>query len=139
MCPTLCYNRDRLQGMKFSAGLGFIVDLDFYLRALMAGAELVGLPEIAYRYRRHPEQVTAHYERSVRMFIEEIELWRRVARESRTRGWQRAAITAERMAIVKLRIGYYALADVARVRPGAALEKLGLLRAAGRGLDVRSR
>jgi glycosyltransferase involved in cell wall biosynthesis len=132
MCPTLCYNRLRLQGMQFSTGLDFVVDLEFYLRALMAGAEFVGLPDVAYRYRRHPGQVTAQCERNVRMFTEEIELWRWAARESRRRGWRRAATIAERMSIIKLQIGYYGLADLARFRPGDALEKLGLLREAAR-------
>jgi len=134
MCPTLCYNRARFQGMKFSTGWGFVVDVDFYLRALMAGAEFVGLPEVAYRYRRHPDQVTAQCERNARMFTEEIKLWRWAARESQKRGWERAATIAERMNIIKLQIGYYVLADLARVRPGDALEKLGLLREATRSV-----
>ena len=134
MCPTLCYNLDRLQGMRFSTDWSFVVDLEFDLRALMAGAELVGLSDVAYRYRRHPDQATAHSERDLSMFTEEIDLWRWVARESQLRGWRRAATIAERMRFIKLQIAAYALADLVRAQPRRAFEKLALLRKTARAL-----
>jgi glycosyltransferase involved in cell wall biosynthesis len=134
MCPTLCYNRDRLRGMKFSTDFGFVADLDFYFHALMSGAQFVGVPDVAYRYRRHPDQVTAQYERDARMFTEEIELWRWAARESRKHGWERAAVIAERMHIIKLQLIYYVLGDLARFRLGDALAKLHLLREVARAV-----
>jgi glycosyltransferase involved in cell wall biosynthesis len=135
MCPTLCYNVDRLQGMRFSTRLRFVVDLEFYLRALMAGAVLVGLSDIAYRYRRHADQATARSERDLSMFTEEIELWRWAAGESRSRGWLRAATIAEKMRIIKLQIVVYALADLLRAQPRRAVEKLALLRKTARPLS----
>lgn len=123
MCPTLCYKRSLFEQLRFSADWRMVLDVDFYLRALIAGRGLVGLPDLAYRYRRHPTQVTAECERSLRLFSEETELWAWASREARTLGWHGAAKVAKKMSIIKLQLGYYILADALRLRFGEAWKK----------------
>lgn len=127
MCPSLCYKRSLFDGLRFSPEWRFMLDLDFLTRGLLAGHEFVGVPETVFRYRRHPEQVTVECERNLRMFVEEIDFWRRAAETSRNRGWSRAMAVAERMTIIRLQLVYYALSDLSRAQIGAALRKIRLL------------
>ncbi len=128
MCPTLCYKRPLFNTLTFSNNWRMVLDLDFYLRALMEGKEFVGLPNIAYRYRRHDGQVTAECERNLKLFTEEIDLWKQFAIAFRDRGWQVASKVASDMRIVKLQLGYYVLADFSRLQFRQAVDKLSLLK-----------
>ncbi|MDN3920474.1 glycosyltransferase family 2 protein [Roseateles violae] len=127
MCPTLCYKRRIFEALDFSARWRMVLDVDFYLRALMQGLRLVGIPEVAYRYRRHSEQATAEAERNLRIFTEEIALWHETADQARTRGWQTSERLARRMHIIKLQLLYYIAGDILKLRLESAGKKLGLL------------
>jgi GT2 family glycosyltransferase len=127
MCPTLCYKRTLFQNITFSPEWRMVLDVDFYFRAIAKGAKFVGLRDVAYRYRRHAEQITAECELNLRIFSEEVELWRCAARDARARGWHGTAKVAESMTIIKLQLLYYLLADVRKLQFDAAGKKLTFL------------
>jgi glycosyltransferase involved in cell wall biosynthesis len=127
ICPSLCYKRTLFEQLSFSSQWRFVLDVDMYFRALLSGAAFVGLPQVAFRYRRHSEQQTAVLERTLQSFKEQVELWRSTSLQARKRGWHSAAATADNMTIVKLQIGYNAVLDVLSLRGKESLKKLGLL------------
>jgi len=127
MCPTLCYKKTLFNDLRFSPEWRMVLDVDFYLRALMRGHRLVGLVERGYRYRRHEGQVTTESERNLRIFTEEIALWRRSAADARHQGWPAAARVADKMRIIKLQLSYYILGDLLKLQFGPAKGKLQLL------------
>lgn len=127
ICPTLCYKRDLFEEMEFSPEWRMVLDVDLYLRAIAKGKKFVGLRDVAYRYRRHADQTTAECERNLRIFVEEVELWRRAARDAQALGWYSTAKVAENMTIIKLQLLYYLLADIHKLQFGAAWKKLTLL------------
>lgn len=127
MCPTLCYKRRLFEKLSFSTDWRMVLDLDFYLRALLAGECFLGLRQQAYRYRRHAEQVTVECERNLRLFTEEAQLWRASERAARAHGWRQAAQVAARMRFVLLHLGYYAGLDLLRGQWRAMGHKLALL------------
>lgn len=135
ICPSLCYKRSAFDGLRFSTRWRFMLDLDFLVRVLLAGKQLVGLPDFAIRYRRHAEQVTVECERNLKMFTEEIDFLRWAAEEARTRGWMRARSVAQKMPIIKLQILHYALQDFMHFQFAAARMKLKLL---GQGMGIKA-
>ena len=56
-----------------------VLDLDFFTRILLDGGTMVGLPAVAYAYRRHAENATSQYTESLLRFEEESQLHDRVA------------------------------------------------------------
>ena len=141
MCPTLCWRRPVLGARRFDARWRQVQDLDLLARLLLDGESIVGSRRRAYAYRRHAGSATALQSESLLRFDEEFALYAQLADEARARGWAPAARVAERAAIVRLHLGVRAAADLAALRPGAALRKLGyLLRAApGSGETAGSR
>lgn len=137
ICPTLCYKRSLFEKLRFSADWRMVLDVDLYVRALIADRSFVGLPDVAYRYRRHATQVTAECERNLQLFSEETALWSWAAREAHSLGWHRAAKVARKMTIIKLQLGYYILTNALRLQLGDAWKKtvqLGATWAASRRL-----
>jgi glycosyltransferase involved in cell wall biosynthesis len=124
MCPTLCYRRSRLDGERFSADWQQVQDLEFTTRLLMAGRELVGSKQVAYAYRRHGQAATTLQSDSLLRFEEEFRLFELVAERADALGWDEVARVARRKAIVRLHLGYRAVGDALRGRPGPALRKL---------------
>jgi len=124
MCPTLCYRRSRLEGERFSADWQQVQDLELTTRLLMAGHELVGSKQVAYAYRRHAQATTTLQSDSLLRFEEEFRLFELVAERADALGWDEVARVARRKAIVRLHLGYRAVGDVLRGRPGQALRKL---------------
>src|SRR5262249_10499692 len=59
MCPTVCYRMSRIADERFDPGWKFVLDLEFFTRILLAGETIVGLPTVAFAYRRHDENATA--------------------------------------------------------------------------------
>ncbi len=127
MCPTLCYKRTLFQEVKFSPEWRMVLDLDFYLRAIAKGAKFVGLREAVYLYRRHADQVTAECERNLRIFAEEVELWRLAASDARAHGWHETAKVADDMTIIKLQLLYYMLVDICNLQFRTAGKKFTML------------
>jgi hypothetical protein len=128
MCPTVCYRRSRLPLERFRDRWRMVLDLDFFTRLLFAGETMVGLPETAYAYRRHPENATTAYTESLLRFDEESRLHDVVAAEARARGWESAARVAERKRVIKLHLLFRTGVDVMSGRFRAAGQKWRFLR-----------
>jgi glycosyltransferase involved in cell wall biosynthesis len=127
MCPTLCFRKSRLMETRFAPRWRMVLDLDLYARLLLAGETLVGLPEVAYAYRRHSANMTSQLTASLVRFEEEIALYDELRQTCATRKWHRAASIARRKAIIKLNLGYCTLQDVAHGRLAGAWGKVDLL------------
>jgi glycosyltransferase involved in cell wall biosynthesis len=100
--PSLCWRRDRITGPGFRQDLTVCVDLALLADVLMAGGNLVVVPDVAFRYRRHGGSVSSVQARDVDRFDEESALFEELAERCRERGWNRAARAAERHASSRL-------------------------------------
>ena len=111
-----------------------VLDLDLLAELLLDGDVVVGTPEVAYRYRRHPASETSLLNASAARFDEELALYGELAERAEARGWAATAATARARRIIQLHLLYRAGGDLVAGRWGAARTKLGLLRRpAGRG------
>jgi glycosyltransferase involved in cell wall biosynthesis len=124
MCPTLCFRHQRLGTRRFDSRWEQVQDLDLTVRLLMEGETLVGSPELAYAYRRHPESATTVQSQNRLRFEEEFRLFDEVARAAKDLGWDETARVASRKRIVKLHLLYRALRDLLHLRPASAAATL---------------
>lgn len=127
MCPTLCYRKRILASRRFASAWRFVQDLELTTRLLLEGETLVGLPRVAYAYRRHGGSATTRYTDSLVRFAEEVRLYDRLGAEARARGWCRAGRLASQKAIIHLNLAYCALSDACRLRLRRAGEKTAFL------------
>jgi glycosyltransferase involved in cell wall biosynthesis len=127
VCPTLCFRRSRLDGRRFDGRWGMVLDLDLVARLLLDGDTLVGVPDVAFRYRRHPGSETSTMNASAVRFEEELALYDELARITTARGWTRSARAARTKVMVRAHLLYRATTDIAAGRWSAARVKLGLL------------
>lgn len=127
MAPTLCYRKNNLLNTWFSPDWKCAPDLDFTSRLLMAGGKLLGLPEVAFRYRRHEVSGTAIYRKSLAQFEEEIRLYNKIAEGAAKLDWTHAAKAAQSKLIVKMRLLYFGLKDLFLLRGAAAWDKFNLM------------
>src|SRR5262245_3285015 len=141
MCPTVCYRRSRLPAERFRPDWKMVLDLDFFTRILLEGGTMVGLPAVAYAYRRHAENATTAYTESLLRFEEESRLHDRVAEVSRDRGWPEVARVASRKRIIKLHLLFRIAQDLGRLRLRASARKSAFLAGLvfGRGNKMPSR
>ena len=93
----------------------------------MEGESIVYARRAAYAYRRHPENATELQSRSLLRFEEEFRLFDEIAERADAIGWRRAARVSRRKTILRLHLGYRALAELAALRPGQAASYLGYL------------
>lgn len=135
MCPTVCYRKSRLPAEWFRTDWKMVLDLDFFTRILLAGGTMVGLPAVAYAYRRHTENATAAYTESLLRFDEESRLHDRIAAIARNRGWPGVARVAARKRVIKLHLMFRIAQDLTRLRFAPGLKKwdflYGLIREPG--------
>ena len=132
MCPTLCYRKSVLDERRFADRWRMVQDLDLTTRLLLAGETLIGIPRVAYRYRRHAENATSQYTRDLLRFREEVALYGELERAALDRQWEDVAGVARRKTIIKLNLGWCAMNDAIRLRFGMALEKARFLWQLGR-------
>jgi hypothetical protein len=123
MCPTVCYRRSRLPAERFRPDWKMVLDLDFFTRILLEGGTMVGLPAVAYGYRRHPENATTGYTESLLRFDEESRLHDQVAEVARERGWPSVARVAAGKRVIKLHLLFRIAQDLSRGRCGPAVRK----------------
>jgi glycosyltransferase involved in cell wall biosynthesis len=135
MCPTVCYRRSRLPAERFRPDWRMVLDLDFFTRILTDGGTMVGLPAVAYAYRRHAENATTEYTESLLRFEEESRLHDRIAEVARERGWPEVARVAARKRVIKFHLLFRIVQDLGRLRLRAGAKKwsflLGLFRRSG--------
>lgn len=125
-CPTVAFQVENLNGIRFDPRWRFVQDLDFVLRVLEAGQKVVGLEKTCYAYRRHANNATAEYTVSNLRFREETQLYDELAKRYEERGWHRAARLARRRTILKLNLTYCTLQDILRFRFSDAWQKVRL-------------
>lgn len=123
MCPTVCYRRSRLPSERFRADWKMVLDLDFFTRILLEGGRIVGLPAVAYAYRRHSENATTAYTESLLRFEEESYLHDRIVEAARGRGWPEVARVAAGKRVIKLHLLFRIAQDLSRLRLRAAGRK----------------
>lgn len=127
MCPTVCYRKSVLDPRRFALEWKQVQDFELYTRLLLEGAHLVGLPAVAYAYRRHPANATARQTRDLLRFREESALYDRLAVQAAARGWTRAVRLARGKRIIQLNLLYQALRDLCALRFDGVAEKVRLL------------
>lgn len=123
-CPSLAYKRAELGELAFDARWRMVLDLAMLAELLFTGRRLVGVPEVAYRYRRHGANESAKLTAEATRFAEEAELHRLIATRAGAAGWPRTARMAAAMPTVRLHAAYRALGDLRRGDPAAARAKL---------------
>jgi glycosyltransferase involved in cell wall biosynthesis len=121
-CPTVCYRKAVIGGMRFSNQWKHVPDLEFIARMLLGGLTLVGFKSIQYAYRRHAGSVTSHGVQTLERFDEESRLFDVIASSCTQRGWQRAAKTARSKRITMLQLLYQGVVNLVRCRPRQAWE-----------------
>lgn len=124
MTPTLCYRKSRIGGRRFSNEWKQTQDLVFITDLLMAGETVVGTPEHAYAYRRHPESATSVQSRSMVRFEEEVAAFDQIAARCTALGWHAAAAVSRKKRIIKLHLLYKALRDLVSLRVDGSLASL---------------
>ena len=123
MCPTMCYNLERLGSRRFAEGWRFAQDLELFARLLLAGECLVGVPETAYAYRRHDANATVQYTANLQRFREEAALYDHLHAQALACNWPQVARVARRKLIIKANLLFCMLTDVAKGQFGQAGQK----------------
>ena len=123
MCPTVCYRRSRIGSHRFDPRWRCALDLEFFVRLLADGEEFVGLPEVAYAYRRHDSNATAKYTESLLKFEEEADLYDEIATAALRRGWVEVARVARAKTILRGHVLFRIARDLMRGRGSAARAK----------------
>jgi glycosyltransferase involved in cell wall biosynthesis len=123
MCPTVCYRRSVVRERRFDERWRCALDLAFFSRLLADGDELIGLPAVAYAYRRHTENATAGYTESLLKFTEEAALYDELAAEAKARGWPEVVRVGRAKLMVRLHLLYRIARDVGRGRFAPAWAK----------------
>jgi glycosyltransferase involved in cell wall biosynthesis len=126
--PTLCFRRSQLGERRFDPRWRFVIDLAFVSRLLLEGGQLVGLPDIAYRYRRHSGSQTTELSANLVRFEEERDLYQQLHGQTQEQGWRRAAEAARRRKLVKRYLAYCIAQDAVHGRFLASAAKFKLLR-----------
>jgi glycosyltransferase involved in cell wall biosynthesis len=123
MCPTVCYRRSVIGARRFETRWRCVLDLAFFTRLLAEGEELVGLPAVAYAYRRHAENATAGYTESLLKFTEEAALYDELAAEAAARGWPEVVRVGHSKEMVRLHLLFRTVRDASRGRFSSAWAK----------------
>jgi glycosyltransferase involved in cell wall biosynthesis len=127
VCPTLCFRKDLLGGRRFNPRWRFDVDLSFTTQLLLDGHTLVGLPDVACNYRRHPNSQTTRFTSSMVRFEEERELYDELAVKASARGWTHAADIARRRTIIKRYLAFCSVKDLVHGHLSDSRAKLAFL------------
>jgi glycosyltransferase involved in cell wall biosynthesis len=101
-CPSVSYRVSLLPELRFDERWRQVMDLDFYSRILLGGGSIALIPDLAYRYRRHKDTMTAQNSRSLVRLEEEVAVSREVSNAARSKGWRRSARTARLRPTVRL-------------------------------------
>jgi len=124
-CPTMCLRRETIGALRFDARWRFVLDLALIADLLSAGHELVAIPTVAYRYRRHHQSQTALLTATAERFAEEATIHRLLSQRASELGWSRSQRMAALMPSVRLHAAYRAAGSLARGRLTDARRTLG--------------
>jgi glycosyltransferase involved in cell wall biosynthesis len=92
--PAVCWDRTVVSAHSFRDDMETVLDLDLILSLVLAGRELMLLPQPAFSYRRHRRSASSLSANSAARFAEESRLFDEAARRSSELGWSRAARAA---------------------------------------------
>ena len=123
-CPSVCYRKSVLEERRFNPSWKMVQDLEFTTRLLFDGKSIIGLPERAYRYRRHGENASETYTKSQLRFEEEMALMQQLAQKAAQFGYQRVSRAARQANIIKLHLLYRSMIDVSGLRFQSAYRQL---------------
>ena len=101
-CPSVSYRVSLLPDLRFDERFRQVMDLDFYSRILLGGGSIALIPDLAYRYRRHKDTMTAQNSRSLVRLEEEVAVSGEVSNAARSQDWRRSARTARLRPTVRL-------------------------------------
>lgn len=132
MCPTLCYNRQRLGTRRFDDQWRMVLDLEMIARMLLDGDQLMGTPAVCYAYRRSSSNQTSILTQTLERFHEEIAIYGDLAAASAKRGWSASQAAGQKRSMIKLHILYRLSLDLFGLRPRLAWAKTKLLLGSGK-------
>ncbi len=121
--PSLCWRRDVISDIDFRPEYGVVLDLGLLVDVLVAGGELVVIPDRLFRYRRHAGSESATKTVVGARFEEERRYFGAIATELDRNGLHRAARAARRHVTSRLHAAAL-LPTAARNRDGAAVTRL---------------
>ena len=127
MCPTVCYRLSRLAAKRFKSRWRMVVDVDLLAGLLLEGHTFVGLPMVAYEYRRHSENQTTTLTKELTRFQEESQIYDLIKESARKLGWQQTALVCEKKRIIKFNLAYCLMRDLISGRLPLARKKGSLL------------
>ncbi len=122
-CPTLCFQKQRLGQRRFAPTYHDIPDWELTTRLLFEGEILIGLPDVAYCYRRHRAATTELHADSLVRFKEEIRLLDHCAALAAERDWPELERLARRKHLVQLYLLYRMARDLLRGRLQRSVQK----------------
>jgi glycosyltransferase involved in cell wall biosynthesis len=88
--PSVVFRREIVAVHGFRPGYDIVLDLDLYLRLLVAGEQCLLFAHPGIEYRRHAESVSSEGADDGSRFAEEIRYFAEVEADMRDRGWPRA-------------------------------------------------
>lgn len=113
-CPTMLFNVEKFDSLKFDTRWQMVSDLDFISKSLLEGRKFLQIPEKIYFYRRHSNNLTAKLTLTTKRFEEELQLFGEIEERCREAGFQKSAKVAKKARIIKLHITYRILLALIR-------------------------
>jgi glycosyltransferase involved in cell wall biosynthesis len=127
-CPTVSFKTDLITQPLFDPQWRMAVDLDLISRLLLDGQTIVGIPDFVYRYRRHRNNLTSQLTDTTARFVEEIAFYKQVSVECKEKGFQKSALVASRLTMVRLHILYRVVQKLIRFDLRSAVKLLAVFR-----------
>ena len=127
-CPTVSFKTKFISLPLFNPQWKMAVDLELISRLLLDGQTIVGIPDFVYRYRRHRNNLTSQLTDTTARFVEEIAFYKQVSVECKAKGFQKSALVASRLTMVRLHILYRVIQKLVRFDLRSAVKLLAALR-----------
>ena len=127
-CPTVSFKTEFISLPLFNPQWKMAVDLELISRLLLDGQTIVGIPDFVYRYRRHRNNLTSQLTDTTARFVEEIAFYKQVSVECKAKGFQKSALVASRLTMVRLHILYRVIQKLVRFDLRSAVKLLAVLR-----------
>jgi hypothetical protein len=127
-CPTVSFKTKFISLPLFNPQWKMAVDLELISRLLLDGQTIVGIPDFVYRYRRHRNNLTSQLTDTTARFVEEIAFYKQVSAECKEKGFQKSALVASRLTMVRLHILYRMFQKLIRFDLRSMLKLLAVLR-----------
>ena len=105
-CPTMVFNANVFNKIRFSDQWKMVSDFEFVSKALLEGRSFLQMPDKNYYYRRHSKNLTAELTRSTKRFEEEVQLYKDLEDLCRRNGFLKSAEVAKKARIIKLHVLY---------------------------------